>query len=144
MKVKSVLKAQIVGGKAILGSEVQSDRGLEKMILLGLPYQTVEAVMKRIYPGEIAKYYELVPRTTLLRREKEGALNLEESQKAERVARVYAMAVDVWGSESKARSFLTKEHPMLENRTPFEASLNAVGARQVEGILGRLQFGISA
>ena len=144
MKIRSVSTAKMLGGKAILGSEVKSDRDLEKIILSGLPTQVIKVVMTKIYPGETAKHYDLVPRTTLLRREEKGVLNLEESQRAERIARVYAMAVDVWGNENSARTFLTKKHPMLENRTPFEASLNTLGAMQVEGILGRLKYGISA
>ncbi len=141
----AVSTAQMLGGMKVLGIEVKSDRDLEKVILNGLPCNAIAKIVERIYPGQTDKYYQLVPRSTLVRRQKEGfPLSVEESQKAERVARVFSFAVEVWGDEAKAREFMTKSHPMLDNRTPFEASLNELGARQVEQILGRLMWGISA
>jgi putative toxin-antitoxin system antitoxin component (TIGR02293 family) len=54
------------------------------------------------------------------------------------------MAKDVWGSEEDAQEFMVKRHPMLDDRSPFEASLTEIGAREVESILGRLLFGSAA
>ncbi|MGB5633790.1 MAG: antitoxin Xre/MbcA/ParS toxin-binding domain-containing protein [Waterburya sp.] len=145
MSVNAISTAQMLGGTTVLGIEVQSDRDLEKVILNGLPCSAIAKIVGRIYPGETDKYYQLVPRSTLVRRQKEGSpLSVEESQKAERVARVFSFAVEVWGNEAKAREFMQKSHPMLDDRTPFEASLNELGARQVEQILGRLMFGSAA
>jgi putative toxin-antitoxin system antitoxin component (TIGR02293 family) len=142
MSVNAVSTAQMLGGTIVLGIEVQSDRDLEKIILNGLPCSAIVKIVERIYPGQTDKYYQLVPRSTLVRRQKEGLpLSVEESQKAERVARVFSFALEVWGDEAKAREFMQKSHPMLDDRTPFEASLNELGARQVEQILGRLMFG---
>lgn len=138
----AVSTAQMLGGMKVLGIEVKSDRDLEKVILNGLPCSAIAKIVERIYPGQTDKYYQLVPRSTLVRRQKEGSpLSVEESQKAERVARVFSFAVEVWGDEAKAREFMQKSHPMLDDRTPFDASLNELGARQVEQILGRLMFG---
>ena len=118
---------------------------MEKIILNGLPTDAISKIVDRIYPGQTDKYYQLVPRSTLVRRQKEGSpLSVEESQKAERVARVFSFAIEVWGNEDRAREFMKKSHPMLDERTPFEASLSELGARQVEQILGRLMFGVCA
>lgn len=145
MSINAVSTAQMLGGVSVLGVNVSSERDLEKVILDGLPSQAVIKIIDRIYPGQTDKYYQLVPRSTLLRRQKEGSLlSLEESQKVERIARVFSFAIEVWGSENKAREFMKKPHPMLDDRTPFEASLNELGARQVEQILGRLMFGVCA
>ena len=145
MSINAISTAQMLGGTTVLGSEVRSERDLEKIILHGLPPDSIAEIVERIYPGQIDKYYQLVPRSTLVRRQKEGSLlSVEESQKAERIARVFSFAVEVWGDETKAREFMIKPHPMLDSRTPFEASLNELGARAVEQILGRLMLGISA
>ena len=145
MSVNAISTAQMLGGTTVLGIEVRSDRDLEKIILNGLPCSAIAEIVERIYPGQTDKYYQLVPRSTLVRRQKEGSLlSVEESQKAERIARVFSFAVEVWGDEAKAREFMKKSHPMLDDRTPFEASLNELGARQVEQILGRLMFGVCA
>ena len=71
-------------------------------------------------------------------------MTVEESQRAERVARTFSFALEVWGDEERAKAFMIKPHLMLKDRTPFEASLSELGARQVEEILGRLMFGICA
>lgn len=145
MSVNPIATAQMLGGAEVLGIQVKSDRDLEKAIVQGLPTDTIALVVGQIYPGQTDKLYELVPRSTLVRRQKEGSnLSVEESQKAERLARIFSFAVEVWGNEIKAREFMQKAHPMLEDRTPFEAGLNELGARQVEQILGRLMFGVSA
>jgi len=143
--VSAISTARILGGTEVLGAEVQSDRDLEKIVLNGLPTNVVSEIIKKIYPGQTDKIYQLVPRSTLVRRQKAGSLlNVEESQKVERLARTYSFAVEVWNSEDRAREFMIKPHPMLEDRTPFDASLGELGARQVEEILGRLMFGIVA
>ncbi|MDJ0725639.1 MAG: DUF2384 domain-containing protein [Prochloraceae cyanobacterium] len=145
MSISSISTAQMLGGTAVLGVEVESDRDLEKVVLKGLPCEVIARVIDRIYPKQVTKYYELVPRSTLIRRQNEGStLDLEESQKVERIARVFAFAIEVWGDEDKAREFMKKPHPMLDDRVPFEASLSELGARQVEQLLGRLMFGSAA
>jgi putative toxin-antitoxin system antitoxin component (TIGR02293 family) len=145
MPTNAVSTAQFLGGTAILGVEVKSERDLEKIILNGLPTDAIVKIVDRIYPGQTDKYYQLVPRSTLIRRQKEGSpLSVEESQKTERVARIFSFAVEVWGNENKAKEFMKKSHPMLDDRTPFEASLSELGSRQVEQILGRLMFGSAA
>jgi putative toxin-antitoxin system antitoxin component (TIGR02293 family) len=145
MPTNAISTAEMLGGTKILGIEVKSDRDLEKIVLNGLPTDAIAKIIDRIYPGQTDKYYQLVPRSTLVRRQKEGSvLSVEESQKAERIARIFSFAVEVWGNEDKAKEFMKKSHPMLDDRTPFEASLNELGARQVEQILGRLMFGAAA
>jgi putative toxin-antitoxin system antitoxin component (TIGR02293 family) len=145
MPANAISTAEMLGGAKMLGVEVKSDRDLEKIILNGLPTDTIAKIVDRIYPGQTDKYYQLVPRSTLVRRQREGSLlSVEESQKAERIARIFSFAVEVWGNEAKAKEFMKKAHPMLDDRTPFEASLNELGSRQVEQLLGRLMFGSAA
>jgi len=74
----------------------------------------------------------------------EKPLSAEDRERFERVNEVYAMAEQVWGRVSSAQEFMRKRHPMLDDRTPFEASFSELGARQVENILLRLYFGIAA
>ena len=133
-------------GKVKLGSrEVSSARDMELLVQEGLPSESIEITIEYIFPDDPAPRYQIVPRATLSRRIKKGVrLSPEESEKLQRVARVFAMALDVWGSEEDAREFMVKLHPMLDDRSPFEASLTEIGAREVESILGRLLFGSAA
>jgi putative toxin-antitoxin system antitoxin component (TIGR02293 family) len=137
--------ASLLGGTSKLGKEIKSDRDLEKLVIAGLPSESVKIVVDRIYPNALNQYYEVVPRSTLNRKlSSKSPLPIQYSEKLERLARIYAFALEVWGLEADAREFMSKSHPMLDDRTPFEACMTELGARQVEQILGRLLFGSAA
>jgi putative toxin-antitoxin system antitoxin component (TIGR02293 family) len=137
--------ASLLGGTSKLGKEIKSDRDLEKLVIAGLPSESVKIVVDRIYPNALNQYYEVVPRSTLNRKlSDKSPLPIQYSEKLERLARIYAFALEVWESEADAREFMIKSHPMLDDRTPFEACMTELGARQVEQILGRLLFGSAA
>jgi putative toxin-antitoxin system antitoxin component (TIGR02293 family) len=57
---------------------------------------------------------------------------------------VIAAAEHAWNDQDDAREWLTKPHPELGNRTPFEAGMTELGARRVEELLDRLYYGIPA
>ena len=129
----------VLGGTKRLGRSVKSDRDLEKIVVAGLPSKSVKTVVDRIYPNAPNYYYEIVPRSTLNRKlNDDSSLPLQYSEKLERLARIYAFALSVW------EEFMTKNPPMLDDRTPFKACMTELGARQVEQILGRLLFGSAA
>jgi putative toxin-antitoxin system antitoxin component (TIGR02293 family) len=137
--------ASLLGGTSKLGKEIKSDRDLEKLVIAGLPSESVKIVVDRIYPNALNQYYEVVPRSTLNRKlSDKSPLPIQYSEKLERLARIYAFALEVWGLEADAREFMSKKHPMLDDRTPFAACMTELGARQVEQILGRLLFGSAA
>lgn len=135
----------VLGGTKKLGKQIKNDRDLEKLVIAGLPGESVKTVVDRIYPNSSNHYYEVVPRSTLNRKLSDGSpLPLQYSEKVERLARIFAFALEVWEEEEDAREFMTKKHPMLDNRTPFCACMTELGARQVEQVLGRLLFGSAA
>jgi putative toxin-antitoxin system antitoxin component (TIGR02293 family) len=55
---------------------------------------------------------------------------------------VVAAAEAVWEDAEDARKWLTTPHPELGNRKPIEYALTELGARQVETVLDRLQYGL--
>jgi putative toxin-antitoxin system antitoxin component (TIGR02293 family) len=118
---------------------------MSKRMEAGLPARVVASFAQRVAPEDRAFQYRFVPKPTLARRIKAKRLSPEESDKIVRVARVWAMAVEVWGSEARAREFLFWPHPMLDGAAPLDAVFaTEVGAREVESILGRLQYGTAA
>jgi len=111
----------------------------------GLPTRVVASFSHRVAPDDRVFQYRFVPKPTLARRVKSKRLSSEESGKVVRVARVWALAVETWGSDEKARAFLNRPHPMLDGAIPMDAVFaTEVGAREVEDILGRLQYGTAA
>ncbi len=72
-------------------------------------------------------------------------LSAQEGARLARVARVWALALDVWQSEGEARDFLFRAHPMLEDRLPVDVVIQSeIGAELVLDVLGRLKYGTAA
>lgn len=111
----------------------------------GLPLQAVETFARRA-ALEPATKYRIIGKATLARRRVRcEPLSREESARLARLAKVWALAEEVWGGTEPARDFLHRPHPMLEDRRPIDVTLdNEFGADLVEGILLRLRFGSAA
>ena len=138
-----ITTASILGGKAILGEEIADIVSLEKIVIKGLPYQSLEILIKRIYPNEHQKLYDIIPQSVWNLRRQSGYLTQEESEKTARIAMIYALMLEVWESEEyKARWFMQTPHPLLEQRTPFQAIKTELGARRVEQILYAIEYGV--
>ena len=81
----------------------------------------------------------IVPRATCQRVER---FNLQVSETAERIARLYAMALSAFQDPDAAARFMMRRHPELHDRTPFDAALTEVGGREVEEIIDRGLHGL--
>ncbi len=114
-------------------------------IARGLPLSALERVTASIAPGDAGFKHRIVPKASLARRRHEKRLTAAEGERLARIAAVWAFACEVWGDEAEARSFLFRAHPMLQDRAPIDVAIGSdLGARLVEDILGRLQYGSAA
>jgi putative toxin-antitoxin system antitoxin component (TIGR02293 family) len=135
--------AEVMGGRSILGRRVSSVEQLEEIVGQGLPKTALRIAVRRVFLAarEANRYlYRVVPEATYKRRR--GRLRALESERTERIARVIAAAETVWDDQDDAREWLTKPHPELGGRTPIDCALTELGARQVESLLDRLQYGL--
>lgn len=109
----------------------------------GLPVEAVKELqleLKRLGVNRPSEYVEaIVSRATRSRRTR---LKPEEGERLLRVARVVARAIEVWGDEESAASFLTSPHPLLAGASPMDRARSEIGARQVEQILIKLDLGL--
>jgi putative toxin-antitoxin system antitoxin component (TIGR02293 family) len=55
---------------------------------------------------------------------------------------VIAAAETVWEDRGDAREWLLRPHPELNDRAPIACALSELGARQVEALADRLQYGL--
>lgn len=118
---------------------------LADQIQAGFPLDALKRVETVLDPKGREVTQLFVAGSTLKRRRKSGTLNSAESQKLERAARVWTLAIDVYKDEGSARQFLRQPHPLLEGRRPLDVAVATdVGADTVEGILGRLKYGSAA
>jgi putative toxin-antitoxin system antitoxin component (TIGR02293 family) len=86
-----------------------------------------------------ALLYRVVPLATFKRRTR---LKPHESEKTERLARVIALAEQLWDDVPAAQAFLNAPHPELAGRTPLECAATELGARQVEDVVMRALYGL--
>lgn len=118
---------------------------IQRLVEFGLPRQALRHLARELVadPDRAAALeHRIVPRTTLARRGDHGRLTPEESERTERLARLYVQAVRALGDAADAREFLGRPHPEIAGRTPLDAGLTDLGARQVEAILNGIEFGL--
>ena len=136
---------EILGGHRVLHRQVTSLLELNDAVERGLPKATLRNVARRVYSGaaeQRAIMHRIVPEATYKRRRER--LSPAESERTERLARVVAMAEDVWQDREQARSFLTSPHPEIGGKTPLDAALTELGARQAEEVMARILYGLPA
>jgi putative toxin-antitoxin system antitoxin component (TIGR02293 family) len=116
---------------------------LIKVVQLGLPVQelddlqaTLEVPMEKLVP------MLAISKATLHRRKAEGKLDAAESDRVIRFARLMGKAVEVLESEDNARQWLTSPQFGLGGAVPLEYAETEVGAREVEDLLGRIEYGV--
>ena len=118
---------------------------LDDLVANGLPKDALKASVDRVcLTGDDRKklLYRIIPEATYKRRR--SNLTSDESERAERLARIFATTQFVWNSEDDARLFLNTPHPMLKGRTPLDVSMTELGARRVEELLWKLFYGLAA
>jgi putative toxin-antitoxin system antitoxin component (TIGR02293 family) len=135
----------VLGGQRVLGKAVTSLLELNDAVERGLPKATLRIVVQRIFPDasdQRAMMHRIVPEATYKRRR--DRLSPAESERTERLARVIAIAEDVWQDRDQARRFLTTPHPEIGGKTPVDAALTELGARQAEEVMARIVYGLPA
>lgn len=139
--VESVVAA--LGGRGVLRAEIRTLADLNRLVLRGLPFGSLQRVSAHFPTAHRAHVEQVVvPRTTRLRREQAGFLSPEESERLERVARVTALAEFVLESQEGAQEFLTSPHALLDGKAPMDLVATDLGARRVEDILWRLEYSL--
>jgi len=136
---------RIMGGERTLGRRIRTSEDLRHAVEDGLPLEVLSRVVRHVAGSDVgaqALKYRIVPKATLHRRK--GRLSLEESERLERMARVTAFAEQVWEDEDLAREFLNGAQPQLGGQTPLDLLRTELGARQVEELLMKLEYGLPA
>jgi len=83
-----------------------------------------------------------ISKATLHRRKTAGKLDVAESDRVVRFARLLGKAVMVMESVENGRRWLTSPQVGLGGATPLEYAETEVGAREVEDLLGRIEHGV--
>ncbi len=90
---------------------------------------------------DLAKYIR-IPKSTLALRKKRGKFSFEESERLLRLQRLFEKALGVFKSAELARKWLKEDAYGLGDIPPLEYAATEIGAREVEDLLGRIEYGV--
>jgi putative toxin-antitoxin system antitoxin component (TIGR02293 family) len=123
---------------------LKSDRDLVLLVEERLDTDAIEGLRRGgLNDDEI--YTIVMPRRTLThRRAKRESLSREESDRVVRVARIAALAEEVFGDEDRAWRWLRAAKRQFQGRTPLQLIATEAGARLVEELLYRIDDGMAA
>jgi putative toxin-antitoxin system antitoxin component (TIGR02293 family) len=131
---------QVLGVASGTASSIELAHAIEK----GLPqsaFDRVKALMG-LTDEQIAASLRISQRTATRLRKTGLPLSPEVSDQLYRIARLFTFTREVLGSDEAAREWLRTPQPGLNNETPLELVTTEVGAREVEDLLGRIEYGV--
>lgn len=109
----------------------------------GLPLRELESLREGLdVPMDRLAVLLGISRATLHRRKESGRLDSLESDRVVRFARLLHRAAEVFESLPNARLWLSAPQHGLGGEVPLEYAGTEVGAREVEDLLGRIEFGV--
>lgn len=116
---------------------------LIEVIRIGLPMRELDALRTILcMPMDKLAPKLGMSKATLHRRKAQGRLGPEESDRVLRFARLIGKAVEVMEGEEPARLWLTSPQFGLGGAVPLDYAETEVGAREVEDLLGRIEYGV--
>lgn len=136
--------ASVLGGQKTLRRKVDSDIDLRSLTREGLPVGTLFVLAETlgVERKTLARVVGITDRTLSRRLASHSRLSAEESDRAMRLARVLAHAIDTFGSKEKATRWLNSRPIVMEGHTPLELLDTDAGVRWVDTVLGRIDYGI--
>lgn len=109
----------------------------------GLATDIIDEILARGVVSREQLHQLVIPRRTLDHRRKAGArLTPAESERALRVERVISHALDTFGDSERARSYMSKPMSRFRGLSCIEMLDTDIGARLVEDLLTRIDYGI--
>jgi len=116
---------------------------LIRKIQKGLRFSELETLQTSIgMPFEQLAAKLCISRSTLQRRKAAGRLSPDESDKVLRFARLLEHATDVFGDVDKGRAWLKHPQYGLGGAVPLDYAETEIGAREVDNLLGRIDYGV--
>ncbi len=126
----------------VSAKHVASTQAVQR-VATGLPFREIEALRAEIdEPLESLGRHLSISRSTLQRRRADRRLTPQESDRVLRFCRLLRHAVSVFGDLDRARQWLKFPQRGLGGAVPLDYASSEVGAREVENLLGRIDYGV--
>ena len=144
--------ASILGGEKELGQKIQNPIDFDALIKKGIPSRAMYHVKKEFnLTDEVLALIIGASLRTIARRRKAAEtthtaskerLSPVESDRLYRFARIIALAEDVFESKEDALEWLNSAQYGLGGAVPFKMLQTDAGAREVEELLIRIEYGV--
>jgi putative toxin-antitoxin system antitoxin component (TIGR02293 family) len=116
---------------------------LIRQIQKGLRFTELETLQSTIdLPFEQLAAKLSISRSTLQRRKAAGRLSPDESDRVMRLSRLLEHATKVFGNLERGRAWLKFPQYGLGGAVPLDYAETEVGAREVDNLLGRIDYGV--
>jgi len=134
----------VLGGEGVLGRPMNKGGALAELVREGLPVKALLLLAERLdmRQAEISEKICIPQRTLTRRLTQHSRLTAAESDRAVRLAQVYATAVETLGDGDKAAAWLKTPNRALRGSRPLDQLDTDPGVREVEDILGRIAYGV--
>jgi putative toxin-antitoxin system antitoxin component (TIGR02293 family) len=135
---------EVLGGESVLGRQMRKSGALVELVRGGLPVRALFQLADRmdLRQAEISEKIGIPLRTLTRRLAQHSRLTAAESDRAVRLAQVFSTAAETLGSEDKAAAWLKTPNRALRGCRPLDQLDTDPGVREVEGILGRIAYGV--
>jgi len=130
--------------ESYIGIAPQSDFALAEMVENGIPTDSIANLRENGLTFSEVSTIVISPRTLKHRKARGEQLSNEETERAVRVARMLALAEQVFGSRDKGLLWLRTPDERLNDRTPLSLLPTEAGGRVVESLLWQIDDGIYA
>ena len=134
----------VLGGELVLGGPMNQGGALAGLVRAGLPVEALFLLAERmdLRQAEISEKIGIPHRTLTRRLAQHARLTAAESDRAVRLAQVFATAAETLGSEEKAAQWLKTPNRVLRGGRPLDQFDTDPGVREVEDVLGRISYGV--
>jgi putative toxin-antitoxin system antitoxin component (TIGR02293 family) len=129
--------------KKMSGAKAKHPSEIIRKIQKGLRFSELETLQSTIdLPFEQLAAKLAISRSTLQRRKAAGRLSPDESDKVMRLSRLLEHATKVFGDIERARAWLKFPQRGLGGAVPLDYAETEVGAREVDDLLGRIEYSV--
>lgn len=135
----------LMGGSRVFGKRFENQLDLADLIMDGLPRKAAQAVRSHLDLTEQELAHSLgISQKTLQRQAKAAVERLSPTQgdRLYRLARIVAFAEEVLEDPERAHRWLREPQRGLGSRRPLDLLQTEAGAREVEDLLGRIEYGV--
>ena len=136
--------SELMGGRKCLGRNARTSADMDALIREGIPVACASKVQTSLaLPDQsFADFLSVGTRTLLRLRQNNKRLPIAAGDRLFRLARIAGLAREVLENLEAAKKWLSSPQGGLGGKRPLDLMLTEAGCREVEDLLGRIEYGV--